>query len=60
MQIRKSILVRGIVHGVAYRSQAQRVAEHLGVKGWVRNVEEGTVEACLEGEKAAVDTVVSW
>jgi len=60
MTICKNILVRGYVQGVSYRKQTQRVAEHLGVNGWVRNVSNGTVEACLEGEEDAVDALIAW
>ena len=60
MSIRKNIVVTGFVQGVSYRKQTQRVAKNLGVKGWVRNVSNGTVEACLEGEEQAVDAVIAW
>ena len=60
MPIRKNILVKGFVHGVSYRKETQRVATHLGVNGWVRNVSNGSVEACLEGEEYAVDAVIAW
>ena len=60
MPICKNILVKGFVQGVSYRKQTQRVAKHLGVNGWVRNVTNGTVEACLEGDEHAVDAVIAW
>lgn len=60
MPIRRSILVKGFVQGGSYRTQTQRVANHLGVRGWVRNVSNGTVEACLEGDEQAVDTLIAW
>jgi acylphosphatase len=60
VQISKQILVTGFVQGVSYRKQAARVARHLDVRGWVRNVSNGSVEACLEGEEQAVDAVVAW
>jgi len=60
MTIRKNILVKGHVQGVSYRKQTLHVARHLGVNGWVRNVSDGTVEACLEGEEDAVDAVITW
>jgi len=60
MTVRKNILVRGFVQGVSYRKQTQRVAKHLGVKGWVRNISNGSVEACLEGDERAVDAVIAW
>jgi len=60
MPIRKNILVKGFIQGVSYSMQTQRVAKHLGVNGWVRNVDNGTVEACLEGEESAVDALIAW
>lgn len=60
MPIQKIVLVKGIVQGVSYRKQTQRVARHHGVRGWVRNVTNGTVEACFEGEESAVDAVIAW
>jgi acylphosphatase len=60
MPIRKNILVKGFVQGVSYRKQTQRVANNLGVRGWVRNLDNGAVEACLEGEQSAVDALISW
>jgi acylphosphatase len=60
MPIQKNILVKGFVQGVSYRKQTCRIANNLGVKGWVRNLDNGTVEACLEGEESAVDALISW
>jgi acylphosphatase len=60
MPIRKNILVKGFVQGVSYRKQTVRVATHLGVRGWIRNLSNGNVEACLEGEEAAVDALIAW
>jgi len=60
MMVRKNILVTGFVHGVSYRMQTQRVATQLGVNGWVRNVGNGRVEACLDGDERAVDAVIAW
>lgn len=60
MPVRRNILVKGFVQGVSYRKQTQRVAKHLGVKGWVRNISNGCVEACFEGDEQAVDAVIAW
>jgi acylphosphatase len=60
MPIRKNILVKGFVQGVSYRKQTKRIATCLGVSGWVRNLNNGIVEACLEGEESAVDALISW
>lgn len=60
MAICKNIIVKGFVHGVSYRKQTQRVAKRLGVNGWVCNLSNGSVEACLEGDERAVDAVIAW
>jgi acylphosphatase len=36
-----------------------QAARH-GVRGWVRNRRDGSVEAVLQGEAAAVEAVVAW
>ncbi|MGZ4725959.1 MAG: acylphosphatase, partial [Ilumatobacteraceae bacterium] len=43
-----------------YRQSCLQVATAEGVAGWVRNNDDGSVEAALEGDPAAVGRVVSW
>jgi acylphosphatase len=45
---------------VGYRATARHVANSLGVRGWVRNCPDGSVEAIIEGERAAVEALVDW
>jgi acylphosphatase len=47
-------VVRGDVQGVGFRFFAERAARGLGVRGWVRNRPDGTVETLAEGEEEAV------
>jgi len=54
------VVVSGRVQGVWYRQSCREVAEAAGVRGWVRNNRDGTVEAALEGAPAAVERVVAW
>ncbi|MET0842647.1 MAG: acylphosphatase [Mycetocola sp.] len=56
--IRRRVLVQGRVQGVGFRYWTRGKAEHLGVRGWVRNRADGSVEAELEGEPAAVSELV--
>ncbi len=52
--------VVGLVHGVFFRASMAEVASRESVAGWVRNVPDGSVEALLEGDEAAVLRVVEW
>ena len=50
----------GRVQGVFFRDSCRQVALANGVTGWVRNRADGTVEAALEGDAAAVEEVLAW
>ena len=53
------VIVRGRVQGVSFRAWAARQAERRGVDGWVRNREDGGVEAILAGEVGAIQEIVA-
>jgi len=59
MKARAHIFVSGRVQGVFFRDQTQRWASSLGVTGWVRNLENGRVEAIAEGEKENIKSLIS-
>ncbi len=52
---RLHLVVRGRVQGVGFRWFALETAESLGLTGWVRNREDGSVEAEAEGTTSALD-----
>ena len=54
------VKISGRVQGVWYRASTKQKAESLGIKGWVRNTDEGCVEAVFEGEDEIVDEMISW
>ena len=54
------LVISGRVQGVFFRNSMQREAQYLAVSGWVRNRSDGTVEAVVQGEPAAVDAIVRW
>ena len=56
--IAKRLLIEGRVQRVGYRAWMVRTATRLGVAGWVRNRGDGTVEALVEGEAAAVEELL--
>jgi acylphosphatase len=58
--IARHVVVHGRVQGVFFRDSLRQEAERLGVRGWVRNAEDGTVEAWLEGRAGAVEELVGW
>ncbi|HEX3268108.1 MAG TPA: acylphosphatase [Gaiellaceae bacterium] len=57
---RVQVRVRGRVQGVFFRAEARARAESLGVAGWVRNAEDGSVEAVFEGADERVESLVDW
>jgi len=54
------LVIHGRVQGVYFRQSMQREAQYLAISGWVRNRINGTVEAVVHGEPAAVDAMVRW
>ncbi|NBD33250.1 MAG: acylphosphatase [Cyanobacteria bacterium] len=58
--VRAHVYISGKVQGVGYRLSTQSEAVKLGIKGWVRNVFDGSVEAVFEGEKKAVAQMIQW
>jgi DNA ligase D-like protein (predicted 3'-phosphoesterase) len=54
------VTVRGAVQGVGFRYEAVKRAGELGVLGWVRNEDDGTVAVQAEGPDEAVDAMVEW
>ena len=57
--VTKHLIIHGRVHGVAYRDSMLLLAMELGVKGWVRNRRDGTVEALVSGAPDAVDDLIA-
>ena len=58
--VARRVVVSGHVQGVFFRDQTRREASRRGVAGWVRNCNDGTVEAHFEGDGAAVEELVRW
>jgi len=58
--VTRQIHVKGRVQGVGYRDALRAQADTAGVHGWVRNRNDGSVEALLQGSVQAVDSVIAW
>lgn len=56
----KHLTISGRVQGIGYRASMIDEARRLGVTGWVRNRRDGSVEAVVDGDPAAVAAIVEW
>jgi acylphosphatase len=54
------IEIEGKVQGVFFRARAKEIAEIHKISGWIRNTDDGKVEACISGEDDAVEEFISW
>lgn len=52
------LYISGLVQGVFYRGFIKENAEKLGVRGFVRNLEDGRVEIFIEGNPAEVNKMI--
>lgn len=58
--VRYRVLVSGRVQGVYFRDACRQLALQRGVRGWVRNMPDGRVEAVFEGPAGDVQQLVDW
>jgi len=54
------LLVKGNVQGVFYRATAKKVAENLKITGWIKNTNDGNVEAIVTGKEAQLEEFSNW
>lgn len=60
MKQRTLVQIRGVVQGVGYRYATERQANRLGIRGWVRNLPDGSVEGCFEGDEPTLRSMIDW
>lgn len=59
-RMRVELSIRGRVQGVWYRASARSAAQARGLVGWVRNCDDGSVQAIAEGPREALEDFIAW
>lgn len=59
-QTRVHVFVTGTVQGVYYRATTRDTAREKNVDGWVKNLDDGRVEAVFEGSTEAVEAMIEF
>jgi acylphosphatase len=59
-RVRAHVWVSGHVQGVYFRAYAEDEAAFRKVGGWIRNAQDGRVEAVFEGNRPAVEAIIRW
>lgn len=57
---RKRVYISGRVQGVYFRVNTRDAALGFGLRGWVRNLPDGRVEAVIEGKERQVEEMLKW
>jgi acylphosphatase len=58
--VARRVIISGAVQGVGYRYSLAELARNLNITGWCRNLQDGRVEAWLQGSKEAINTTLDW
>ena len=54
------LIIKGTVQGVFYRATAKKIADELGITGWIKNTEDENVEAMVTGCEKQLEEFISW
>lgn len=60
IEVAARFLVSGRVQGVWFRAHTRQQAQGLGLRGFARNLKDGTVEVLAAGSPAAIDAIEAW
>lgn len=59
-QHRLHVFIEGLVQGVGFRHAVYMEAGKLGLTGWVKNLPDNRVEACFEGDRSTLESMLTW
>ena len=59
MAVTRRLRIHGRVQGVFYRGWSVETARALGLRGWVRNRHDGSVEMLIRGDKERVERMIA-
>ena len=60
MNCRVHLFISGRVQGVFFRWTVKQKARKIRIRGWVKNLPDGQVEAILESEKEKAEELIEW
>lgn len=58
--IRFHVFIYGIVQAVGFRNYIRTKANKLSIKGWIKNLEDGRIEAVFEGEDENINEILEY
>lgn len=59
LKVQKRFLIHGKVQGVGFRVNTVRIAHEFSVKGFIRNLKDGSVELVALGEETKIDSLLA-
>lgn len=60
VEISVHVTISGRVQGVWFRDSTRRKADSLGINGWVKNSDNGDVEALFQGKPEKINEILDW
>lgn len=60
MKKRLQLKIFGQVQGVSFRYYAEEEAKRQGLTGYIKNLDDGTVESLAEGEEKGLKSFIDW
>ena len=60
MDAQATVRFHGRVQGVYFRAHCEEKATELGLRGYVQNLPDGSVEAVFEGERSVIEACIEW